>query len=137
MRVSAGLIVVDAPTPYAADPDGYLQKGLALRDDWIDHPLANFCMAPHAPYTVGDRSLEKVATYAAQLDLPIHMHIHETEHEIEHSIALWRASAGPTAGAGIADAEPDRNSCGASERQMKSLCWPAMAAMWRIAQVRI
>jgi 5-methylthioadenosine/S-adenosylhomocysteine deaminase len=89
MRVSAGLIVVDAPTPYAADPDGYLQKGLALRDEWIDHPLAHFCMAPHAPYTVGDRSLEKVATYAAQLDLPIHMHIHETEHEIEHSIEKY------------------------------------------------
>jgi 5-methylthioadenosine/S-adenosylhomocysteine deaminase len=89
MRVSAGLIVVDSPTPYAADPDGYLQKGLALRDEWIDHPLANFCMAPHAPYTVGDRSLEKVATYAAQLDLPIHMHIHETEHEIEHSLAHY------------------------------------------------
>jgi len=89
MRVSAGLIVVDAPTPYAADPDGYLQKGLALRDEWIDHPLAHFCMAPHAPYTVGDRSLEKVATYAAQLDLPIHMHIHETAHEIEHSIEKY------------------------------------------------
>lgn len=89
MRVSAGLIVVDAPTPYAADPDGYLQKGLALRDSWIDHPLAHFCMAPHAPYTVGNRSLEKVATYAAQLDLPIHMHIHETEHEIQHSLEKY------------------------------------------------
>lgn len=87
MRVSAGLIVVDTPTPYAADPDGYLQKGLALRDEWINHPLVNFCMAPHAPYTVGDRTLEKVVTYAAQLDLPVHMHIHETQHEIDHSLA--------------------------------------------------
>ncbi|MDP2831689.1 MAG: TRZ/ATZ family hydrolase [Pseudomonadota bacterium] len=89
MRVAAGLIVVDAPTPYAADPDGYLQKGLALRDAWIDHPLAHFCLAPHAPYTVGDRTLEKIATYAAQLDLPIHMHIHETEAEIQHSLAQY------------------------------------------------
>jgi 5-methylthioadenosine/S-adenosylhomocysteine deaminase len=89
IRVSAGLIVVDAPTPYAADPDGYLQKGLALRDNWIDHPLVNFCMAPHAPYTVSNQTLEKVATYAAQLDLPIHMHIHETVHELEHSIGQY------------------------------------------------
>jgi 5-methylthioadenosine/S-adenosylhomocysteine deaminase len=34
MRVAAGLIVVDAPTPYAGDADDYLQKGLALRDAW-------------------------------------------------------------------------------------------------------
>lgn len=93
IRVAAGLIVVDAPTPYAGDPDDYLQKGLALRDAWIDdldtNSLVHFCLAPHAPYTVGDRSLEKIATYAAQLDLPIHMHIHETEHEIQHSIEKY------------------------------------------------
>jgi 5-methylthioadenosine/S-adenosylhomocysteine deaminase len=89
MRVAAGLIVVDAPTPYAGDPDDYLQKGLALRDAWRGHPLAHFCLAPHAPYTVGDSTLEKIATYAAQLDLPIHMHIHETEAEIQHSLAQY------------------------------------------------
>lgn len=85
MRIAAGLIVVDAPTPYAADPDDYLNKGMALRDVWRDHPLVQFCLAPHAPYTVGDRTLEKIVTYAAQLDLPVHMHIHETEDEIRHS----------------------------------------------------
>ncbi len=90
MRVAAGLIVVDAPTPYAADPDDYLQKGLALRDNWSGHPLASFCLAPHAPYTVCDRTLEKIATYAAQLDLPIHMHVHETDAEIRHSLEKYR-----------------------------------------------
>lgn len=85
IRIAAGLIVVDSPTPYAADPDDYLNKGMALRDAWRDHPLVQFCLAPHAPYTVGDRTLEKIVTYAAQLDLPVHMHIHETEDEIRHS----------------------------------------------------
>jgi 5-methylthioadenosine/S-adenosylhomocysteine deaminase len=93
IRVAAGIIVVDAPTPYAGDPDDYLQKGMALRDAWNGDSTANarvhFCLAPHAPYTVGDRTLEKIATYAAQLDLPIHMHIHETEHEIRHSIEKY------------------------------------------------
>ena len=86
IRIAAGLILVDAPTPYAADPDDYLQKGLTLRDAWRDHPLVSFCLAPHAPYTVGDRSLEKIVTYAAQLDLPVHMHIHETEDEIRQGV---------------------------------------------------
>jgi 5-methylthioadenosine/S-adenosylhomocysteine deaminase len=85
MRIAAGLILVDFPTGYAADPDGYLQKGLALRDAWLDQPLASFCLAPHAPYTVGDQSLEKIMTYAEQLDLPIHIHLHETEDELKQS----------------------------------------------------
>ena len=89
IRISAGLIVVESPTPYAADPDDYLAKGLAVRDAWRDHPLARFCLAPHAPYTVGDRAMEKIVTYAAQLDMPVHMHLHETEDEIRHSLANY------------------------------------------------
>lgn len=85
-RLAAGLIVVDFPTAYAADPDGYLQKGIALRDAWRQESLASFCLAPHAPYSTADRTLEKVATYAAQLDLPIHMHVHETRDEIAQSL---------------------------------------------------
>jgi len=85
-RVAAGLIVIDFPTAYAADPDGYLQKGIDLRDAWKQEPLASFCLAPHAPYSTSDKTLEKVATYAAQLDLPIHMHVHETHDEIHQSL---------------------------------------------------
>jgi 5-methylthioadenosine/S-adenosylhomocysteine deaminase len=52
-----------------------------------EEPLASFCLAPHAPYTVSDETLKKVATLAAELDLPVHIHLHETEHEIERSLA--------------------------------------------------
>ena len=57
MRVSLGMIVFDFPSAYAADPDDYLAKGLALRDQWREHPLVSFCLAPHAPYTVSDATL--------------------------------------------------------------------------------
>ena len=86
-RVASGLIVIDFPSAYAADPDGYLQKGIDLRDAWKHEPLASFCLAPHAPYSTSDKTLEKVATYAAQLDLPVHMHVHETEDEISQGLA--------------------------------------------------
>ncbi len=85
-RVAAGIIVIDFPSNYAADLDGYLDKGLALRDAMRHHPLVSFCMAPHAPYSTSDRSLEKVLVYAKQLDLPIHMHVHETDAEIRQGI---------------------------------------------------
>jgi 5-methylthioadenosine/S-adenosylhomocysteine deaminase len=87
LRMAAGLIVFDFPTAYAADPDDYLRKGLALRDKYREHPLVTFCLAPHAPYTVSDATFRKVATLAAELDLPIHVHLHETRDEIARSLS--------------------------------------------------
>ncbi len=86
MRAAVGLIVIEFPSPYAADAQDYLNKGLALRDELRNEPLLSYCFAPHAPYTVSDKSLRQVATYAGELDLPVHMHIHETRDEIEQSL---------------------------------------------------
>lgn len=89
-RIVSGLIVLDFPSAWATDPDAYLQQGLLVRDRWLDNPLAHFCLAPHAPYSVSDRSFEKIAIYSAQLDLPIHIHLHETLDEINQSLEHYR-----------------------------------------------
>lgn len=89
MRAALGILTIDAPTSYAADADDYLSKGFAARDALRDEPLVSFCMAPHAPYTVNDRHFERIVTLAAQLDLPIHVHIHETQDEINASIKQY------------------------------------------------
>jgi len=86
MRVSLGLIVIDLPSAYASDPADYLRKGLELRDRQGEDPLVSFCIAPHAPYTVSDPTFRQIATLAAELDLPVHLHVHETESEIERSL---------------------------------------------------
>ena len=90
MRAAIGLIVLDTPTAYAGDADDYLNKGFALRDRLRDEALLSFTLAPHAPYTVGNATFEKIATFASQLDLPIHIHLHETQDEIEHSLAHYQ-----------------------------------------------
>jgi 5-methylthioadenosine/S-adenosylhomocysteine deaminase len=87
LRVSLGMIVFDFPSAYGADADDYLSKGLALRDRWREHPMASFCLAPHAPYTVSDTTFGKVAKLAAEVDVPVHIHVHETEDEIRRSLA--------------------------------------------------
>jgi len=92
MRALVGMPVLDFPTPYAADPDAYLQKGLAARDAFKQSPRLAFALAPHAPYTVGDATWAKVMMYAAQLDLPVHTHVAETRDEVEAS----RAASGET-----------------------------------------
>src|SRR2546427_182724 len=91
IRAALGIIALEFPTPYAADADDYLAKGLAARDAYKEEPLLSFCMAPHAPYTVSDRTFARVATIAEELDLPIHVHLHETRHEIEESLAQFKA----------------------------------------------
>jgi 5-methylthioadenosine/S-adenosylhomocysteine deaminase len=86
MRAVVGIIAIEFPTPYATDAEDYLRKGLAARDALRDEPLATFTLAPHAPYTVSDTTLARIAMLAEELDLPLHMHVHETAHEVEQSI---------------------------------------------------
>ena len=87
MRATIGMIALEFPTPYAADADDYLSKGLEVRDTYRDHARIRFSMAPHAPYTVSDKTFEKILTLAEQLETPIHIHVHETQDEIDQSLA--------------------------------------------------
>lgn len=87
MRASLGIIAVEFPSAYATDANGYLHKGLATRDAYQGEATLSFCLAPHAPYTVSDATLERVAVLAEELDLPIHTHVHETRAEIEQGQA--------------------------------------------------
>ncbi|OHC65581.1 MAG: N-ethylammeline chlorohydrolase [Rhodocyclales bacterium GWA2_65_19] len=88
MRAVLGIIAIEFPTRYAADADDYLAKGLAVRDALSGNPLVSFCLAPHAPYTVADKTFRTIATLAAQLEIPVHVHLHETLHEIDESLKL-------------------------------------------------
>ncbi|MCC7325481.1 MAG: TRZ/ATZ family hydrolase [Burkholderiales bacterium] len=87
MRALVGAPVLDFPTPYAADADAYLARGLEARDAFRHVPHLSFALAPHAPYTVGDAAWSSIVTYARQLDLPIQTHLAETRDEVERALA--------------------------------------------------
>jgi len=87
MRVALGVIAIEFPSAYAPDAAGYLQKGLATRDAFRGEKLISFTLAPHAPYTVGDEMLKRMAVLAEEIDVPIHCHVHETKDEIAQGIA--------------------------------------------------
>ncbi|MFT6371587.1 MAG: 5-methylthioadenosine/S-adenosylhomocysteine deaminase [Gammaproteobacteria bacterium] len=82
MRTVVGLIILDFPTVWAQNADDYLSKALAVHDEISELPLVSSAFAPHAPYTVSDAPLEKIAMYSSELELPVHMHIHETAFEV-------------------------------------------------------
>ena len=91
MRAHIGMILLDFPTQYAKDPDEYFAKGLAIHDQHKAHPLVKCAFAPHAPYTVSNASLERVAMLANELELTVHIHLHETQVEIAQSLEKYNA----------------------------------------------
>lgn len=87
MRAMVGMLVFDFPSVWGSGWEDYLKKGLSLRDDYKHSELLDFAFAPHAPYTVSDEPLSKIATLSNELSIPVHMHIHETAHEIKESLS--------------------------------------------------
>lgn len=87
LRAAVGMIVIEQPTPWAQTTAEYFAKGLAVHDQYRDHPLVTTTFAPHAPYTVGAATLRHLRLLADELEAPVHMHVHETRHEVEQSLA--------------------------------------------------
>jgi len=87
MRAALGLIVVDFPSAWAQDADDYLNKGIELHDQLHNNTLITTAFAPHAPYSVSDAPLQRIAMLAEELDIPIHMHVHETADEVQQAVA--------------------------------------------------
>lgn len=85
VRATASMIVIEAPTVWAANVDEYITRGLEVHDRYRDHPLVQTSFAPHAPYSVSDPVFERIVTLANQLDVNIHMHVHETADEVQQA----------------------------------------------------
>lgn len=86
MRCQITFPIFDFPTAWGRDADDYISKGLAVRDDFKHSELVNVIFGPHAPYTVCEENLAKVATLAAELDTAVHIHLHETAGEVLQAV---------------------------------------------------
>lgn len=85
-RATVGLPVIDLPTVWARTPDEYFDKALEVHDLYRRDRTIRLAFAPHAPYTVGEASFERIRILAEQLDLPIHLHLHETAAEVAEGL---------------------------------------------------
>jgi 5-methylthioadenosine/S-adenosylhomocysteine deaminase len=86
MRASIGLIVIELETAWARDASEYIDRGQQLYEACREQPLISFTLAPHAPYTVSDRTLQRIAELSERLSVPVHTHLLETEWEIKQSL---------------------------------------------------
>lgn len=95
IRAQITVPILDFPIPGAPSAEEALRTGLQLHNDLRHHPRIRIALGPHAPYTVGDATLENLRQIAEEQDLAIHMHVHETSHEVNE--ALHRNNERPLA----------------------------------------
>lgn len=86
MRVQIVFPILDFPTAWGKGADDYIEKGLAAHDKFQNQSLVRVGFGPHAPYTVSDEPLQKIALLAEQLDVPVQMHIHESADEVNQAM---------------------------------------------------
>lgn len=89
IRCQIYFTIFDFPSAWGSGPEDYFAKGLSLHDTFRENDLINIGFGPHAPYTVGNDTLKKVAVLAQEMDTPIHIHLHETAQEIEESLQKY------------------------------------------------
>ena len=82
MRCQITFPVLDLANNWSRDADDAIHKGLQLRDKYRSHPRVEIGFGPHAPYTVSDAGLRRIATYAEELQAPVQIHLHENASEI-------------------------------------------------------
>ncbi len=86
IRAQLACPVFDFPTAWARDADDYITKAHRLHDQYRNSELIDIAFGPHAPYTVSDAPLRKVAYLADELDVSIHIHLHENAQEISDAL---------------------------------------------------
>jgi 5-methylthioadenosine/S-adenosylhomocysteine deaminase len=86
MRACIGIPVIDVPTDWAANEHECIDKGLDVSTSWQGEPLLSTAFAPHAPYSVSDDALVRIAELSGERDMRVHMHVLESSWEIGESL---------------------------------------------------
>jgi 5-methylthioadenosine/S-adenosylhomocysteine deaminase len=85
IRALIGLPLLDQPSPWAGGFDEYLEKGIGVLEKFEGEDLIGFSLAPHAPYSVSDAGLQKVADVSKGRQQRVHLHCLETAFDVDHS----------------------------------------------------
>ncbi len=85
MRAVIGNPVIDVPTPWASGIDECLSLAEALAEMVAGEPLLDMSLAPHAPYTVDDDGLRRVAEMSRAHGWRVNMHVLEAGWEVDRA----------------------------------------------------
>mgnify|MGYP000101677761 FL=1 len=83
VRVGLGFGILDFPTKVAKAPEEYIKRAKDFVRVFKGEELVFPVLCPHAPYTCGPSTFEKVQELAQSEDVYIHTHLSETREEVE------------------------------------------------------
>jgi cytosine/adenosine deaminase-related metal-dependent hydrolase len=83
VRAILGETVIGFPAPDAEEAYGGLEYARGFIEQYADDDLVTPALAPHAPYTMDQANLKKVAEMSRELGVPVLMHLSETQKEID------------------------------------------------------
>jgi 5-methylthioadenosine/S-adenosylhomocysteine deaminase len=92
MRAVLGETLIDFPAPDHATWDDAVAATRGFVERWRGHPRITPAVAPHSAYTVSDEHLVAAHRLAAELDVPLLIHLAEDRAEVERV----RARSGQT-----------------------------------------
>ncbi len=82
VRAVVGETIVNFPAPDAPEPYGGIARFQDLVRDYSGHPLITPALAPHAPYTLDESNLRRIAALADETDVPVMSHLAEMDFEV-------------------------------------------------------
>ena len=89
IRSQLNFALQENPTDYGSDVSDYLHQGLKLRDYCSSYPFIQIACNLNSINHLTGTTLERLASYVNELELPLHIQCNTDNHEIQQSIKLW------------------------------------------------
>lgn len=89
IRSQLNFALHEKPTAYGSDVSDYLHQGLKLRDYCSSYPFIQIACNLNDINHLTDTTLERLASYVNELELPLHIQCNSDSHDIQHSIKQW------------------------------------------------
>ena len=83
IRSQLGFALQEDPSAFATNAEDYLHKGLKLRDNHSNHALLSIVCSLSNISQIKDKTLNQLAAFANELDLPIQIQCNDTKESIE------------------------------------------------------
>lgn len=83
IRSQVSFTLQETPSVYGKDAQDYLHRGLKLRDNYSTHPLIKIACSLSATGQLEDKTLDQLAAFANELDLPLQIKCNDTKEAIE------------------------------------------------------
>ena len=92
IRSQLNFALHEKPTDFGLDVSEYLHQGLKLRDYCSSYPLIQIVCNLNSINELTDSTLERLASYVNELELPLHIQCNTGSDEIQQSLKLWSST---------------------------------------------